>query len=219
MASFRLVGCSTFLFFIFYTQSHHAYGYIKHDLYIEPTEKTWEEAFQSCPLVGSDRAPSYDVIVQNIPVLQHPCSTRGHENLYWIGATATFTPWFELSGCNIYSAISTISTYKYRYPVIGPVADCYLQCKSHFGVNETYCHCLPNLEQGTLKNKSCRLIVSGSFHSDIVGTNVTTGHVDNLFQIAIYRIYNGTFNVASLSNLCLYYGQHIKEIYSLLIRQ
>lgn len=42
---------------------------------------------------------------------------------------------FIFSGCYVYKTISTIRSYKYRYHVIGPVTDCYLQCRSHFGVN------------------------------------------------------------------------------------
>lgn len=67
-------------------------------MYINQTRKSWDDASQSCTLVGSERAPSYDVIVQNIPVLQYPQTTHLHDNLYWIGATATFTPWLELLG-------------------------------------------------------------------------------------------------------------------------
>lgn len=193
MGVVRLVGCSTLLLFILYPQRHHSYTYIKHDLYINQTRKSWEKASQSCALVGSERASSYDVIVQNIPVLQLSRNTFRHGDLYWIGATATFTPWLKLLGCYVYMTISTIRTYKYRYRVIGPVADCYLQCKSHFGVNESHCHCLPKIEQGRYDNKFCKLIASGQ--SDIVGTNVTTGYNGELYQIAIYRLTTDTLNI------------------------
>ncbi|XP_065923463.1 uncharacterized protein [Magallana gigas] len=193
MGAVRLVGCSPLLLFILYPQNHHTYTYNNHDLYINQTRKSWEKASQSCVLVGSERASSYNVIVQNIPVLQLSRNTYRHGELYWIGATATFTPWLKLLGCYVYKPISTIRTYRYRYSVIGPVADCYLQCKSHFGVNESHCHCLPKAEQGQLNNKSCRLNASGQ--SDIVGTNVTTGYNGELYQIAIYRLTNDTLNI------------------------
>lgn len=194
MGSIRLVGCSTLLVFILYPQSHHTYTYSKHDLYINQTGKSWEKASQSCTLVGSERTSSYDVIVQDIPFIQLPRITNFHDNLYWIGATTTFSPWLELLGCYVYWRLSTIRTYKYRSHVIGPVTDCYLQCRSHFGVNESHCHCLkPNLEQGQLNNKSCRLIASG--HNDIVGTNVSTEYNGELYQMAIYKIYNSKFNI------------------------
>lgn len=46
-------------------------------------------------------------------------------------------PFFEFSGCYIYTPISSIRKQKLTAHsiVIGPIADCYLQCKSHFGVN------------------------------------------------------------------------------------
>ena len=69
-------------------------------LYINSIKKTWKDASRSCSLVGSDRSPSYEVNAQEIPVLGS--SYRGEipeaGTLYWIGATATFTPWFELLG-------------------------------------------------------------------------------------------------------------------------
>lgn len=202
MGAVRLVGCSTLMLFILYPQRHHIYTYIKHGLYIDQTRKSWEKASQSCALVGSERASSYDGIVQNITVLQLSRNTFRHGDLYWIGATATFTPWLKLLGCYVYKTISTIRTYRYRYSVIGPVADCYLQCKSHFGVNESYCQCLPNVEQGWYNNKFCRLIASGQ--SDIIGTNVPTGYNDELYQIAIYRLTTETLNInADTLDKCL----------------
>lgn len=69
-------------------------------MYINQTEKSWEKASQSCTLVGSQRASSYDVIVQDIPVIQLPRTSHRHDDLYWIGASATFTPWLELLGIN-----------------------------------------------------------------------------------------------------------------------
>ena len=69
-------------------------------LYINSITRTWEDASRSCSLVGSDRSPSFDVNVQEIPVIGS--SYRGGKPqagaFYWIGATATFTPWFELLG-------------------------------------------------------------------------------------------------------------------------
>ena len=69
-------------------------------LYIGPITKTWEDASRSCSLVGSDRSPSYDVNAQEITVLGSSYQGRRPQarTLYWIGATATFTPWFELLG-------------------------------------------------------------------------------------------------------------------------
>ena len=69
-------------------------------LYINSVTKTWEDASRSCSLVGSDRPPSYDVNAQEIPVLwsRYQGGKLQAGTLYWIGATATFTPWFELLG-------------------------------------------------------------------------------------------------------------------------
>ena len=69
-------------------------------LYINSIMRTWEDASRSCILVGSDRSPPYDVNAREIPNLNS--ISRGDNNsnktLYWIGATANFTPWFELLG-------------------------------------------------------------------------------------------------------------------------
>ena len=69
-------------------------------LYINSVTKTWKDASRSCNLVGSDRSPSYDVNAQEITVLgsSYQGGRPQARTLYWIGATATFTPWFELSG-------------------------------------------------------------------------------------------------------------------------
>ena len=69
-------------------------------LYINSVTKTWKDASHSCSLVGSDRSPSYDVNAQEIPVLGSRYRGRRPQagTLYWIGATANFTPWFELLG-------------------------------------------------------------------------------------------------------------------------
>ena len=69
-------------------------------VYINSIKKTWKDASRSCSLVGSDRSPSYDVNAQEIPVLgsRYPGERPQAGTLYWIGATATFTPWFELLG-------------------------------------------------------------------------------------------------------------------------
>lgn len=39
------------------------------------------------------------------------------------------------SGCYVYSSVYFGSLFKSRSSFIGPVADCYLQCKSKFGVS------------------------------------------------------------------------------------
>ncbi|XP_078316874.1 uncharacterized protein LOC144620374 [Crassostrea virginica] len=106
-------------------------------LYINSITKTWRDASRSCSLVGSDRSPSYDVNAQEITVLGS--SYRGKRpqagTLYWIGATATFTPWFELLGCQVIVPSQTVSTLTNLSLVIGPVADCYKLCNNYFGVN------------------------------------------------------------------------------------
>ena len=72
-------------------------------LYINSVTKTWKDASRSCSLVGSDRSPSYDVNAQEITVLGSSYQGRRPQagTLYWIGATATFTPWFELLGRDV----------------------------------------------------------------------------------------------------------------------
>uniref|UniRef100_K1R174 Uncharacterized protein n=1 Tax=Magallana gigas TaxID=29159 RepID=K1R174_MAGGI len=105
-----------------------------------------------------------------------------------------------MSGCYIYWPNSSIreQTLTSHSTVIGPVADCYIQCKSHFGVNETHCYCLSNLEQGRLINKTCRVIAPANFRNDVVGTK-TLESVFHVYQIAIYEIQNSAFDIADVS--------------------
>lgn len=63
------------------------------DIFIEQTNRTWKNASRLCTLYGSDKAPSDVDSVQNIP---RPVSMDG--SLHWVGATATFTPWFKFVG-------------------------------------------------------------------------------------------------------------------------
>lgn len=75
------------------------------DLHVEQTRRTWDNASQSCNLFGSDKAPSYVASDQDITFFRHnrpkATITPSPEDLYWIGATSTFTPWFELLGNGI----------------------------------------------------------------------------------------------------------------------
>uniref|UniRef100_K1P0P4 Uncharacterized protein n=1 Tax=Magallana gigas TaxID=29159 RepID=K1P0P4_MAGGI len=93
--------------------------------------------------MGSERAPSFNVNVQ----VSYPAD-MWEDSPHWIGATAETTPWFKFSGCYVYEAVNEeeIKMLTEDSKFIGPVADCYLQCESHFGVNmvqvgllETHC--------------------------------------------------------------------------------
>uniref|UniRef100_K1QNA9 Uncharacterized protein n=1 Tax=Magallana gigas TaxID=29159 RepID=K1QNA9_MAGGI len=147
MGSVRLGGGFLFLLSILYPHGHYASVFARkendelRDLHVEQTRRTWDNASQSCNLFGSDKAPSYVASDQDITFFRHnrpkATITPSPEDQYWIGATSTFTPWFELLGCHVYVPIDNgyIRTLTSLAMVIGPVADCYLQCKSHFGVN------------------------------------------------------------------------------------
>ena len=93
-----------YIYYIHFSEALHCVGSSDSlflDLYINSTKSTWEDASRSCSLLGSDRSPSYDVNAQEIPVLE-PRYRGGRPQagriLYWIGAAANFTPWFELLG-------------------------------------------------------------------------------------------------------------------------
>ncbi|XP_078316760.1 uncharacterized protein LOC111117937 isoform X5 [Crassostrea virginica] len=172
-------------------------------LYIDSTTRTWEDASRSCSLVGSDRSPSYDVNAQEIPVLGSSYQGRRPKarTLYWIGATAYFTPWFELLGCQVSLSVDKVSTLTDLSLVTGPVADCYKQCHNHFGVNETHCYCPSTLEGNRyFKNQKCALRKSPGFLSDVIGTKKTDLDVI-LYQFAMYKVLNKINNTIEADTL------------------
>ncbi|XP_078316759.1 uncharacterized protein LOC111117937 isoform X4 [Crassostrea virginica] len=158
-------------------------------LYINSTKKTWKDASRSCSLVGSDRSPSYDVNAQEIPVLwsRYLGGKLQAGTLYWIGATATFTPWFELLGCQVIVPSQTVSTLTNLSLVIGPVADCYKQCNNHFGINETHCYCLSTLK-GKYSSYTCGLSRFSHFKTDVIGKRNTDSKFDSYYQFAMYEV-------------------------------
>lgn len=192
----RLGGCVALLLIFLYPEYHHTYGWSSDDIFIEQTNRTWKNASRYCTLYGSDKAPSDVDSVQNIP---RPVSMDG--SLHWVGATATFTPWFKFVGCYVYSSIFSGSLFKSRSAVIGPVADCYLQCKSNFGVSETRCFCSWVLGERQ-QNETCKLMTSGTFRTDVIGTGAQ-GYFDFNNQIAMYDISDGTFKIKDNSDGCL----------------
>lgn len=203
MGSVRLGGGFLFLLSILYPHGHYSSVFARkendelRDIHVEQTRMTWDNASQSCNLYGSDKTPSYVASDPDITFFLHnrpkATITPSTEDLYWIGATSTFTPWFELLGCHFYLPIDKgrIRTLTSLSTVIGPVADCYLQCKSHFGVNETHCFCPEDLKLGLL-NRTCKLNKSSHFQSDVIGINTVTRY---FHQIAMYKIYNGSFTI------------------------
>ncbi|XP_065923462.1 uncharacterized protein [Magallana gigas] len=203
MGSVRLSGGLLFLLSILYPHGHYASVFARkdndewRDLYMETTRRTWDNASQSCNLYGSDKASSYVASVQDITFVRHnrlkATITPSPEDLYWIGATSTFTPLFELLGCYVYMPInkSHIRALRNLSTVVGPVTDCYLHCTSHFGVNDTHCFCPEKMGKGFL-NRTCRLATSSVFQSDVIGTNTVESYFP---QFAMYEIYNGPFKI------------------------
>lgn len=192
----RLGGCVALLLIFLYPEYHHTYGWSSDDIFIEQTNRTWKNASRYCTLYGSDKAPSDVDSVQNIP---RPVSMDG--SLHWVGATATFTPWFKFVGCYVYSSIFSGSLFKSRSAVIGPVADCYLQCKSNFGVSETRCFCSWVLGERQ-QNETCKLMTSGTFRTDVIGIGALE-YFDFNYQIAMYNIIDGTLKIKDNSDGCL----------------
>lgn len=191
MSFIRVIEYAALLLFI-YANGEDNIGYL-----IEKTRKTWKNASQSCTLMGSERAPRYAVNVQEL----YPVDME--DSPHWIGATAEITNWFEFSGCYVYEAkpeeeIKKLTT---RSASIGPVADCYLQCKSHFGVNETHCYCTRDLEKGRLKG-TCELITSISFENDVIGT-YTHENIDKNFHLAMYKLLYGIPKIKDNFDECL----------------
>ncbi|XP_062609664.1 uncharacterized protein LOC134271490, partial [Saccostrea cucullata] len=66
--------------------------FIAVDLCIEETPKTWREASESCNLVISNTT-----LRVGVPITDIPAPTFRSAQVHWIGATGTFTPWFELA--------------------------------------------------------------------------------------------------------------------------
>ncbi|XP_061165996.1 uncharacterized protein LOC133174920 [Saccostrea echinata] len=104
--------------------------------------RTWSEASKSCNLVVSNTSLSVGVPITDIPVLIHRSSapTYMSKDVHWIGATGTFTPWFELAGCSLYYYFpynkQLMSSSK-----LGPIAQCHQICENwrnsykEFGIN------------------------------------------------------------------------------------
>lgn len=184
-----------FLLFILHLLSHHANA----DYTIITNGKTWKYASQSCTLIGSGRDPSYAVDVQDI---SYP--TDMDDSPHWIGATADITPWFEFTGCYVYDAIvekEIIMLSGSRARSIGPVAECYLQCESHFGVDETHCYCTRDIEKKRL-NGTCDLIKSTSFENDVIADN-THENIDKKYMFAMYKLHDSTLKIKDNLDECL----------------
>nr|XP_034312936.1 uncharacterized protein LOC105323158 [Crassostrea gigas] len=194
MSFIRVSEYAALLLFILYLQCHHTKG---ENYHIRKPGSTWNSASHDCTLMGSERAPSYVVNVQ----VSYPADME-EDSPHWIGATSETTPWFNFSGCYVYEAIpeEEIKKLDTRSAFIGPVADCYLQCKSHFGVNETHCFCILDLEKGRL-NGTCELITSISFENDVIG--YTHGNIDKKYHLAMYIIFNGTLKIKDNLDECL----------------
>uniref|UniRef100_A0A8W8MUP4 Myb/SANT-like DNA-binding domain-containing protein n=1 Tax=Magallana gigas TaxID=29159 RepID=A0A8W8MUP4_MAGGI len=205
----RLGECVALLLIFLYPKYHHTYEWNSKatdsldkeaaselDIFIEHTKRTWKNASRYCTLYGSDKAPNYVDSFQDIP---HPVNMN--DSLHWVGATATFTPWLKFLGCYVYSSVYFGSLFKSRSSFIGPVADCYLQCKSKFGVSETRCFCSWKLKDRQL-NETCELMTSSIFYTDVIGTDAQ-GYFDLNYQIAMYDIYDGTIKIKDNSDGCL----------------
>nr|XP_034312847.1 uncharacterized protein LOC117684477 isoform X2 [Crassostrea gigas]XP_034312848.1 uncharacterized protein LOC117684477 isoform X2 [Crassostrea gigas] len=203
----RLGECVALLLIFLYPKYHHTYEWNSKDsldkeaaseldIFIEHTKRTWKNASRYCTLYGSDKAPNYVDSFQDIP---HPVNMD--DSLHWVGATATFTPWLKFLGCYVYSSVYSGSLFKSRSSFIGPVADCYLQCKSKFGVSETRCFCSWKLKDRQ-PNETCELLTSSIFYTDVIGTDAQ-GYFDFNYQIAMYDIYDGTIKIQDNSDGCL----------------
>ncbi|XP_062583095.1 uncharacterized protein LOC134244864, partial [Saccostrea cucullata] len=111
---------------------------------IEETKKTWSEASQSCNLVVSNTPLRVGVPITDIPVVEYISSdpTYKSEDLHWIGAIGTFTPWFELAGCNLYFKFSINKQWMPRSK-LGPVTQCHQICENwksyrEIGINAVF---------------------------------------------------------------------------------
>ncbi|XP_052684730.1 uncharacterized protein LOC128164780 [Crassostrea angulata] len=210
----KLGECVVLLLIFLYQQHHLTYGLssnvsihknlkgIKYkwssllDIFIEQTKRTWKNASRYCTLYGSDKAPNYIDSFQDIP---HPVNMD--DSLHWVGATATYTPWLKFLGCYVYSSEYFGSLFKSRSSVIGPVADCYLQCKSKFGVSNTRCFCSWKLKDRQL-NETCELTTYTIDYTDVMKRSAQ-GYFDINYPLAMYDIVDGTLKIKDNSDGCL----------------
>ncbi|XP_048757847.2 uncharacterized protein LOC125668107 isoform X3 [Ostrea edulis] len=189
-----LPGRALFLILTLYQQEYSVGG--DNDLYLEQIPRTWEDASANCTLVRFNRFPSYDV--SKLPTIKYPPLEQARTglnqaDLLWVGATATFTSWFELLGCFVYHYTQTtrLSRLNNR-TTIGHVAECYQSCPlDEFGINKTHCICHENLESyyGRLNNNSCTLEGSTDFKYDIYGTPYKDNYQTH-YGFAVYRKVN-----------------------------
>lgn len=61
----------------------------------------------------------------------------------------------------------------------------------YYYLKETHCFCPEDLKLGLL-NRTCKLNTSSHFQSDVIGINTVTRY---FHQIAMYKIYNGSFTI------------------------
>ncbi|XP_062597959.1 uncharacterized protein LOC134259387 [Saccostrea cucullata] len=94
-----------FDFFLVWILLHKTDSLLKTDrqgYYLEQTLYNWTQASESCNLVVSNRPLFLGQSITDIPILKPTASKqsigRQPSDLHWIGATGTFTPWFELLG-------------------------------------------------------------------------------------------------------------------------
>ncbi|XP_062567113.1 uncharacterized protein LOC134229382 isoform X2 [Saccostrea cucullata] len=167
---------------------------VNKDPCIEEAKKTWSEASQSCNLVVSNTTLRVGVPITNIPVLRHRSSDpiNRSDDVHWIGAIGTFTPWFELAGCNLYRSFLFIKQWR-SSSNLGPVAQCHQICENRknsykeFGINETHCFCSEDNYAGVIKNLTCRLQNSENVKNDLVGTGNDQRLVPRRYVFALYR--------------------------------
>ncbi|XP_062597958.1 uncharacterized protein LOC134259386, partial [Saccostrea cucullata] len=181
-------------------------GYISIDPCLEETKKTWSKASQSCNLLVSNTALPVGVPITDIPVLKHRSSLS--EDVHWIGATGTFTAWFEFAGCNLYFKFSFTKQWMPRSK-LGPVAQCHLICENwrnnykEIGINETHCFCAGYNNTVVIKKLTCDQNNSKNFKNDLIGTGTDQRVGRGNYVFASYRKVRLTTKIDDTLDECL----------------
>ncbi|XP_062618263.1 uncharacterized protein LOC134279861 [Saccostrea cucullata] len=173
--------------------------FIAVDLCIEETPKTWREASESCNLVISNTT-----LRVGVPITDIPAPTFRSAQVHWIGATGTFTPWFELAGCNLYFYFPFFKQWM-PSSKLSPVAQCHQLCENWrntykgFGINKTHCFCDDYEKAGFFKNVNCKLQNIEKFKNDLIGTGDKHGY----YAFALYRRVRVSTEIDDLLGECL----------------
>ncbi|XP_061165974.1 uncharacterized protein LOC133174885 [Saccostrea echinata] len=201
-------GLDFFLIWILFQKADSFLKSGRKGFYLEHTLNNWTQASESCNLVVSNRSLFIGLPITDIPILKSTTSDQSIElqqsGLHWIGATGTFTPWFELLGCFLYKFVEKNASITDSTSITSPFTKCYEICKeySFFGINDAICFCAENATFGKVLNSTCVLSNSFNFKTDIIGTSKTV--YNYIYRgFAVYRKVERIANLEDTLGECL----------------